>query len=82
MSAMRLSVHLDKSGLKRRMEMDRKKTNTLLVIASAGLIVAGIIFLLIAIFVNKSNWVLASALFCVALSNIFNIIRNQFNKEK
>lgn len=63
--------------------MDRKKTNTLLLIASAGLAVAGIIFLFVEIVgEDKSNWVLASALFCILLSNLFNIVRMQQNRKK
>lgn len=63
--------------------MERKQTNTLLLIASAGLTAAGIIFLLMAIFEeDKSNWVLASALFCILLSNLFNIVRMQLNRKK
>ncbi len=66
-----------------RLEMDKKKVNTLLFISGVGLIIAGIIFLLIALFdQEKNNWLLASALFCTLLSNLFNIIRVQLNKKK
>lgn len=62
--------------------MDNKTINTLLIIVSAGLAIAGIIYLLVAIFdEDKDNWLLVSALFCVLLSNLFNIIRVQFNKK-
>lgn len=62
--------------------MDKKKANMLFFIASICLTVAGIIFLLVAMFgVNKSNWVLASALFCILLSNLFNIVRIRLNKK-
>ena len=63
--------------------MNKKKTNTLILIASAGLAIAAIIFLCVAIFDEaKSNWVLYSALVCVVLSNLFNVIRASFNKEE
>lgn len=63
--------------------MDKKKISILLFIASLGLIVAGIIFLLMAMFgEDKRNWVIASALFCVLLSNLFQIVRFYLNKKK
>ena len=63
--------------------MDKKKTNTLILIASVGLAIAAIIFLCVAIFgETKSNWALYSALVCVVLSNLFNVIRASFNKEE
>lgn len=62
--------------------MEKRKANILLFIACIGLTVGGIIFLLVALFgENKSNWVLASALFCILLSNLFNIVRIQLNKK-
>lgn len=62
--------------------MDKKKANTLFFIASICLIVAGIIFLLVSMFgVNKSNWVLTSAHFCILLSNLFNVVRIRLNKK-
>ena len=65
-------------------KMDNQNTTTtLLIIASAGLAIAGIIFLLVAIFdEDKDNWMLISALVCVILSNLFNVIRTQFNNTK
>lgn len=63
--------------------MDSKKINILLFIASVGLAVSGIIFLLAVIFdEERSKWALAAALFCTALSNLFNIIRIQHIKKK
>lgn len=63
--------------------MEKKNANTLLFIAGIGLTVAGIIFLLLAMFGEReSNWVLAAALFCILLSNLFNIIRIQLNKKR
>lgn len=57
--------------------------NTLLVISSIGLAISGIIFLCISIFgEEKSNIILCLALGCTTLSNLFSIIRLQFNKEK
>ena len=63
--------------------MDKKKLNTLFVISSLGLDVAGIIFLCIYLFDgSKNNWMLGFAIACVALSNLFNIIRNSYNKKE
>lgn len=57
--------------------------NTLLVISSIGLTISGIIFLCVSIFSEeKSNIILCLALACTTLSNLFSIIRLQFNKEK
>jgi len=62
--------------------MDNKTIKTLLVIASAGLAIAGIIFLCISIFGDKSNNnALSIALACVLLSNLFNVIRVLNNKK-
>lgn len=67
----------------RKITMNKKKTNTLILIASVGLAIAGIIFLCVAIFgETKSNWPLSSALVCVVLSNLFNVIRASFNKKE
>lgn len=50
--------------------------NTLLIIASVGLALAGIIFLVIAFTGSfDGTWPLAASLICIVLSNIFNIIR-------
>lgn len=63
--------------------MDKKKLNLLFIIVSVLLTLSGIIFLPVSIFgEEKNNWYLASALFCILLSNLFNIIRVQFNKQK
>ncbi|MDY4077359.1 MAG: hypothetical protein SOY42_01000 [Clostridium sp.] len=57
--------------------------NILLVIASIGLTISGIIFLCVSIFSEeKSNIILCLALGCITLSNLFSIIRLQLNKEK
>ncbi len=62
---------------------NQNTTTTLLIIASAGLAIAGIIFLLVGIFdEDKNNWMLISALVCILLSNLFNLIRTQFNNTK
>ena len=56
--------------------MDPKTINTLLMIASAGLGVAALIFILISIFADpETNSVLTAGLACVALASLFNIIR-------
>ncbi len=61
--------------------MNKKQTNTLLLAASVGLDAVGIVFLLAAMFgAEKRNWVLASALFCILISNLFAIIHMQRNK--
>lgn len=63
--------------------MNKKKTNTLILIASAGLAIAAIIFLCVAIFGEaKSNLVFPTALVCVVLSNLFNVIRVSFHKKE
>lgn len=80
-------ISYDRNGMnekvRRQIFMDKKKRNTLLTIAGAGLAVAGIIFLCISIFgETKSNWALGFALGCVALSNVFNIIRSSLNRKE
>lgn len=63
--------------------MDRKKISILLFIASLGFAVAGIIFLLMSMFgEDKRNWVIALALFCVLLLNLFQLVRFYLNKKK
>lgn len=63
--------------------MNKITVNTILIIAGIGLAIAGIIFLLAAIFDdNKNNLMLVLALCCSLLSNLFNILRIQFNKSK
>ena len=60
--------------------MDNKTICTILLIASAGLFVAGMIYLLLAIFYeNESSW---EFLTCIVLANIFNLIRISLNKKK
>lgn len=56
--------------------MSRKTLNILFIISSGGLALAGLLFVILSIF-NKaeSGWALPAGLFCVALSNLFNIIR-------
>ena len=63
--------------------MDNKTIKTLFVIASAGLAIAGIIFLCISIFGDKSNNnSLIAALGCISLSNLFNVVRGLNEKSK
>lgn len=63
--------------------MNQKKTNTLILVASVGLAIAAIIFLCVAIFgETKSNWALSTALACVVLSNLFNVIRASFHEKE
>lgn len=50
--------------------------NKLLIIASVGLAVGGIIFLVMAFIGGfDGTWPLAASLICIVLSNLFNIIR-------
>ena len=63
--------------------MKEETVKRLLIIASLGLAVAGIIFLCMAIFTaEKNNAYLYVALGCVVLSNLFNIIRYQNEKRR
>lgn len=63
--------------------MKKENINKLLMIASIGLILSGIIFLIIS-FIDKSskNPYLSVSLLCVILANIFSIIRNYQGKTK
>lgn len=63
--------------------MKKENINKLLMIASIGLILLGIIFLIIS-FIDKSskNPYLSVSLLCVILANIFSIIRNYQGKPK
>lgn len=63
--------------------MKKENINKLLMIASIGLILSGIIFLIIS-FIDKSskNPYLSVSLLCVILANIFSIIRNYQGKQK
>ncbi len=63
--------------------MKKENINKLLMIASIGLILSGIIFLIIS-FIDKSskNPYLSVSLLCVILANIFSIIRNYQGKPK
>ena len=56
--------------------------NKLLIIASLGLIAAGVIFLCVSIFDgNETTTPLAIALACILLSNLFNVIRMNMDKK-
>lgn len=60
-----------------------KTLNTLFVIASMGLAVSALIFILISIFSDtQSEWILPAGLFCCALSNLFNLIRSMLSKNE
>ena len=55
---------------------DRIILNKLFIIASLGLIAAGVIFLCVNIFdINETTTPLAIAVVCILLSNLFNVIR-------
>ena len=56
--------------------------NKLLIIASLGLIAAGVIFLCVNIFDrNETTTPLAIAVVCILLSNLFNVIRMNMDKK-
>lgn len=60
-----------------------KTWNTLFIIASMGLAVSALIFILISIFSDtQSAWILPAGLFCCVLSNLFNLIRSMLSKNK
>ena len=61
---------------------DRIILNKLFIIASLGLIVAGVIFLCVSIFDrNETTTPLAIAVVCILLSNLFNVIRMNMDKK-
>lgn len=60
-----------------------KKINTLLIIATVGLFVASLIFILVEIFSDlTSDWLFHASMICVILGNIFNFVRTTLNKSK
>ena len=60
----------------------RKVMNKLFIIASLGLIAAGVIFLCVSIFDgNETTTPLAIAVVCILLSNLFNVIRMNMDKK-
>ncbi|MBQ3291158.1 MAG: hypothetical protein IJH43_02125 [Mogibacterium sp.] len=63
--------------------MDARKRTVLLSIASGGLSVAGLIFILISIFGHEdSQWPLIAGLFFVVLGSLFNVINTLLNKKE
>ena len=61
---------------------DRIILNKLFIIASLGLIVAGVIFLCVSIFDgNETTTPLTIAVVCILLSNLFNVIRMNMDKK-
>ena len=61
---------------------DRIILNKLFIIASLGLIVAGVIFLCVSIFDgNETTTPLAIAVVCILLSNLFHVIRMNMDKK-
>lgn len=61
---------------------DRIILNKLFIIASLGLIAAGVIFLCVSIFDrNETTTQLAIAVVCILLSNLFNVIRMNMDKK-
>lgn len=62
--------------------MSKELENRLLIIASAGLMLAGIIFLCLAVFTETEDSTdLIPALFCILLASLFYIIRIMRNRE-
>ncbi len=60
-----------------------KTLNNLFIIASMGLAVSALIFILLAIISDaEPEWILPAGLFCCALSNLFNLIRSMQFKSK
>lgn len=61
--------------------MDGKLINRLLIISSAALGVAGLIFIALYMFgESEGKELLAASLGCVGLSNLFNVVRTGFNR--
>lgn len=60
--------------------MDKNRIAMLLIISSGGLAVAGIIFLCISMFGYRNGWSLCTAMVCVLLANLFNIVRCRIQK--
>lgn len=58
--------------------MNMKIINRLLMIASIGLLIAGIVFIVFCLLGEKD--MLVWALLCVCVSNLFNIIKTNINK--
>lgn len=59
------------------------KFNRLLLVASIGLAVSALIFVLITICSDaEAEWILPAALFCCVLSNLFNLIRSLNSKSR
>ena len=61
----------------------KKLTDRLSLIATAGLGVAGLIFVLLSIFdAPRSAWTLPVGLACVALGGLFNVARMLHGRDK
>lgn len=61
--------------------MDNKLISRLLIISSAALAIAGLIFIALYFFGDsEGEGLLGASLSCIGLSNLFNIIRMGFNK--
>lgn len=63
--------------------MDGKIIRRLFLIASVGLVAAGILFLCLSIFTEPKNTTyLCIALACIVLSNVFSILRIQADRRR
>ena len=63
--------------------MEKKTVKTLLLIASAALLVAGLIFLGLSMYAKPKNTAYtAAALGAILLANLFNIIRGFLDRKK
>lgn len=60
--------------------MNEKQVKLLLLISSGALSIAGIIFLCISMFGYKNGWSLCTAMVCVMLAVLFNVIRCNMEK--
>ena len=68
--------------MKKEKNAMKKILNKLFIIASLGLIAAGVIFLCVSIFDKQETTTpLAAALACILLSTLFNVIRMNMDKK-
>ena len=78
-----LSGHEYKSVGGIAMGKDLDLITRLLLISSAGLFIAGLIFVVLSIFKGAgNNWYLFAALLCTALAQLFQTIRHMHMKKK
>lgn len=61
--------------------MKIETSRVLLLIACAGLLVAGVIFLCLTMFGGGDRWTLPAALGCAVLSGLFGLVYSQLAKK-